>query len=811
MTDRYLLAGVAVENTAYHFDKLYDYLIPDDMREKLKPGCRVKISFGHGLRQGMVLSVHGSDSAEGLKKLSEMLDEDPVISEELIQLAMFMNERCYCTLYDACTAMLPAGLSIRLTGSYSLQKDIDPDGLLLTDEEKMVIACLMRRKTPVREDRLLKALELPDSGILRGLVRKGILSVTETARRRIADASVKMVRLTGDIPERKYTLSQSEVLRVLSETGEASVKELCYFTGVSAAVTDNLVKRGICEYFEAPPPEEPEEEPPVPGEILLTPMQQRAFDQLQSSYESGEPSVTLLYGITGSGKTSVFMKLIDKVSEQGRGVICMVPEISLTPQLLSKFTARYGDKVAVFHSGLSLGKRLEEWKRVRSGRAMIAIGTRSAIFAPVKDLGLIVMDEEQEYSYKSSATPRFHARELAKFRCARNKCPLILSSATPSIESYHYALSGRYRLCTLSSRYGNARLPHVITADMNREQMQGNRTGFSSVLASAIEENLNEGRQSILLLNRRGHNTFVSCRECGETISCPNCSISLTYHSANGRLMCHYCGYSIAQAIKCPSCSGTRLRFGGTGTQRAEQELSELFPKARVLRLDTDATLRRYSFDQKLGEFRDGKYDIMLGTQMVAKGLDFPNVTLVGVLSADNMMHSDDFRSYERTFSLLTQVVGRSGRGELEGRAVIQTYEPENPIISLAAAQDYDEFFKAEIAIRHSMLYPPFAELAVAVFSGEDRSQTEQAARSFSESLRELAQKEFPELPLRVLGPSPAAVPRVSGRYRVRIILKFRNSRQFREMISKLLRQSGSDRRFSGVSTYFDVDPDVIP
>ena len=812
MTEPFLAAAVAVENAGYSFDKLYDYAVPEEMTDSIKAGCRVKVSFGHGLRQGMIMSLHEVEDISGLKKLSYLIDKEPVMSEELLSLAEFMKQRCYCTYFDACSAMLPTGLSVKLTYSYTADREIDPEAFMLSEEEKTIFAYLCARKTPMREDRLIKNLSLENESILRELAQKGVLIRTETVKKRMADVTVKMIRLKGEIPERKYTVSQSEVLKVLSEIGEASVKEICYFTGVTAAVTDNLVKKGICEYFEAMPPKI-KEVPSVPTKvenITLTDQQEKAYTDILQKYQSGKPSVSLLYGVTGSGKTSVFMKLIDKVNEDGRGIICMVPEISLTPQLLSKFQARYGKRVAVFHSGLSLGKRLDEWKKVKNGQANIAVGTRSAIFAPLQDVGLIVMDEEQEYSYKSSATPRFHARELAKFRCTRNKCPLVLSSATPSVESYYYALGGRYSLDTLSKRYGTAKLPHVITADMNIEQQQGNTSGYSSVLLEAIEDNLQHGHQSILLLNRRGHNTFIACRECNEVISCPNCSISMTFHSANNRLMCHYCGHSITAPKECPSCGSTKLRYSGAGTQKAQQELQELFPEARILRLDTDSTMQRFAYEKKLGAFRDGEYDIMLGTQMVAKGLDFPNVTLVGVLSADGMMHGDDFRSYERTFSLLTQVVGRSGRGGLEGRAVIQTFEPQNPIIELAAAQNYDEFFRTEIALRKAMLYPPFADIGVVAFIGEDRQNVHEAADYFSERLKTLAENRFSELPLRVMGPAPAAVAKVGGKFRYRMIIKFKNSRRFREMMSELLIDIGNSRRFSSVTAYADIDPDNI-
>lgn len=814
MTDLRLAAGIAVENANFSFDKLYDYAVPSEMADKIKTGCRVKVSFGRSLRQGMVLSLHETDDISGLKEISMLIDKEPVMTEELVKLAFFMKNRCYCTYYEACMAMLPKGLSVKLTYSYSAVKDICIDDYLIDEQQRAVYSYLETRKSPVREDRLIKKFFLESNRPIKELVKKGILRQSETVKKRIADASVKMIRLSGNIPERRYTPNQSEVLKVLSELGEVSVKEMCYFTGVTSAVTDNLVKKGICEYFEAEPPKEIPVLPDVPAvqtrEIVLTDQQNKAYCDILSKYENDTASVTLLYGVTGSGKTSVFMKLIDRVNEDGKGIICMVPEISLTPQLLSKFKERYGDRVAVFHSGLALGQRLEEWRKVKDGIANIAVGTRSAIFAPLENVGLIVIDEEQEYSYKSSAAPRFHARELAKFRCSENNCPLILSSATPSVESYEYAVSGRYSICRLDKRYGHAKLPHVITADMNREQQQGNHSGYSSVLLEGIEENLKNGQQSILLLNRRGHNTFIACRKCNEVISCPNCSISLTYHSANHRLMCHYCGYSISVPEHCPSCGSDKIRYSGAGTQRAEQELSEIFPDARILRLDTDSTMQRFAYEKKLAAFRNGEYDIMLGTQMVAKGLDFPAVTLVGVLSADGMMHNEDFRSYERTFSLLTQVVGRSGRGGLEGRAVIQTFEPENPVIELAAAQNYDEFFRSEIKLRKAMLYPPFADICVIAFVGIDKAAVHDASVFFSEKFREKAKNEYSDLPIRMMGPAPAAVMRVSGKYRFRIILKFKNSIRFREMLSSLLKETGNDKRYHDVTVYADIDPDNI-
>ncbi len=814
MAESFLVAGVAVDRTVYHFDKLYDYALPQSMWDSAKEGCRVMIRFGNGsLRQGMILRLHREEDISGLKMIDELLDTEPVLSEDLVKLAFSMKERCFCTLFDACRAMLPAGLSLRVTYNYFLPKQPTPSELsALSETEMQIVAFLHQRNKPVREDIIMKHLGLSDDGVLAQLVKKKIIDRSETVKKRIQDQSVKMVTLREDDSSRRYTPAQQEVINTLRSVGDVSKKEISYFTGVSGAVIDNLVKKGICAYYDADPPvpEKSQDKAEDTSDITLIAGQERAYKELLAQYQSGKPCASLLYGITGSGKTSVFMKLIDQVKKDGRGIICMVPEIALTPQLLAKFTARYGDDVAVFHSGLSLSKRLEEWKRVKNGLAKIVVGTRSAVFAPLSDIGLIVMDEEQEYSYKSSANPRFHARELASIRCGYHRCLLLLSSATPSVESFYFATKGRYSLQTLNVRYGSAVLPKVIVADMNREAAFGNPSGFSSLLLEAIEQNLAKGQQSILLLNRRGHNTFVACRMCEEVLSCPNCSISLTYHSANHRLMCHYCGYSMPAPNKCPKCASPKLRYSGAGTQKAEQELQDIFPEAKLLRLDTDSTMQRYAYEKKLGAFRQGEYDIMLGTQMVAKGLDFPKVTLVGVLSADQMMHSDDFRSYERTFSLLTQVVGRSGRGDLEGRAIIQTYEPDHPIISLAAEQDYDAFFKSEIALRKAMLYPPFSDICVVAFSGEDRLLTQKASLYFAEKMSELARSEYANEPMRVIGPSPAVIARLNNRFRYRLIIKFKNNRRTRELFARLLTEFGKNRDFKDVAAYADIDPDSI-
>lgn len=808
------VARVAVEKTLYSFDRIFDYILPPHLEGRVQPGMRVLVPFGSGnkKRQAMVMEI---DFAKGddlhLKTVSSLLDEEPLFTKEMLNLVCSIKERCYCTYYDAVKAMLPAGISYRLSLSYTLVPDKDYSEL--SDEQQRIMSLFSPRVKSIKQDSLFKKMGYDcEVKALSELVYNGFLKKTEKAMRRIGDASVKMIKLSERFDTcAKLTPRQWEVCELVKLMGAVSVKEVCYYTGVTQSVADTLVSKGVCEYFDEEVFRLPESECSAENApITLTEEQSRAYDELLARAESGKACVSLLYGVTGAGKTSVFLKLMETVCRQGRGVIVMVPEIALTPQLVSLFKGRFGDDVAVFHSALSMGERLDEWKRVRKGLAKIAVGTRSAVFAPFEDIGLIIMDEEQEYTYKSESTPRFHARDIAKLRCFEHNSMLLLSSATPAVESYFNAENGTYSLSKLTKRYGKAQLPDVIVADMNVEIQQGNNTGFSSVLLESLEANLDRGEQSIILLNRRGFNTFVTCKQCNEVVTCPNCSISLTYHSANNRLMCHYCGFSMKITDRCPKCGANELRYSGSGTQKAQQQLETIFPQARILRLDADSTLAKQSHEKKLTEFKNGRYDILLGTQMVAKGLNFPKVTLVGVLSADQTLYGDDFRSYERAFSLLTQVVGRSGRGERHGLAVIQTYTPENPIMSLSASQNYEEFYKTEIEVRRAMLYPPFADICMIAVSSEKENRCAVAAREFTKRLCDTMRENYGDLPIRILGPSPAAVYKVNNRYRYKIILKFKNSRRFRQMLKEVLTDFGNDKVFRDVTVFADIDPDNI-
>lgn len=808
-------AKVAVEAATFTFDKEFDYIIPEELETVALKGCRVTVPFGMGNKKRLGIIFDVTDKSEGtrLKKISEVLDEHPLLNDEMLELARWIKERTFCTLYEAAKAMLPTGINHKMIVSYAANPEADLSAAeRLVGTEREFFDYLKKRAVYVKSDNVFKALKIkPDNSVPTNLLKKNLIVSSKDAVRNVGDLTVRMMRLVPDAEESNLTKKQKEMADVLRDIGTASVKELCYFTGLTPAVANALVKNGVAEFYEQEVIRLPDftnqkgERTP----INLTDEQQAAHDKLAELSVSGKASVSLLYGVTGSGKTSVYMSVIDRVLDEGKSVIVMVPEIGLTPQTISLFCKRYGGDIAVFHSALSVRERLDQWKRVKNGEARIIIGTRSAVFAPVKNIGLIIIDEEQEHTYKSEQTPRYDAIDVAKFRAAYNKCLLLLASATPSVESYAAAQSGKYELCTLTKRYGNAVLPEVLTVDMRSEPKAENSKAISQTLYNCLKETLENGKQSILLINRRGFHTFAACNSCGDVICCPHCSISMTYHSANNRLMCHYCGHSVPFSSICPECGENAVRYSGFGTQKIEDELARLLPDARIVRMDTDSTSGKNSHEKLLDSFAKGEYDIMIGTQMVAKGLNFPNVTLVGVVSVDQQLYNDDFRSLEKTFSLLTQVVGRSGRGEFNGTAVIQTLTPENEIIRLAAKQDYDEFFKTEIRLRKALVYPPYCDLCVVGFTGENESAVKACARETLDLLKSHVSGEFSGEKIIVLGPMPARVAKVNGKYRYRLIIKCRNSARFRQLVSKMLIEIGNDSRFTKVTVYADINPDT--
>ncbi len=813
---------IAVDQASYYFDKLYSYAVPPTLTGKAQVGCRVLIPFGKGnrRRQGIIIAIDTNvQNVKNLKPIEAILDAQPLVSSELLQLALWMKERTFSTVFDCIRTMLPTGLYMRIKTIYRTTVDVTDEVLeTLSEPERRVLIFLADCPEGADAQALMTKCGIEESSpAMATLLRNKMVVRTEGAQRNIGDATVRMARLTAAGAEwqsdadAKLTERQKKVLTFLQASGCASVKEICYYTAVTKAVTDALCKKGLLFYYDNEVLRAPyarQENSQALQDIELNEQQQTAYDTLYGLYAQKAAAAALLYGVTGSGKTQVYIRLVDAVLQDGKQAIVMVPEISLTPQMMRLFLDRYGEKVAVLHSGLSIGERTDEWKRIHRGEAQVIVGTRSAVFAPCANIGLIVMDEEQEHSYKSEQSPRYHARDVAKYRCMQHGALLLLTSATPSAETYLAAQTGRYTLCKLENRFGNTALPHVEIADMRGEELGGNCIG--EMLTNAVKETLEANKQVILLLNRRGFHTHLSCRSCGYVFTCPSCSISMTYHRANNRMVCHYCGHMETPATKCPQCSSDKIRYSGLGTQRVEEELAEKFPKAKVLRVDADTTMSRVSYEQHFKAFADGKYDIMIGTQMVAKGLDFAGVGLVGVLSADQSLYSADYRSFENTFSLLTQVVGRAGRRDTVGKAVIQTYVPDNYVIDLAAKQDYVGFMETEIAGRKLMKYPPYADLCMFGFVGLSERAVADAATRFLHLLQQKSRENYNDVPLIALDPTPAAVMRVSGKYRYKLIVKTKNTARMRSMVSELLTDFSKAPQNKGVTVYADIHPQQL-
>lgn len=811
------VALVAVENVAYHFDIFYSYRIPEHLKDKVFEGMRVLVPFGRSKiakRQGVIFGFSKVEEGIKYKDIISVLDDKPFFSGENLRIAEFLKDRTFCTCFEGIKVQFPAGYAFKTDVRYLAV--VTKEVYNLTANESQVYEHMLTLEDFAEKNQIYDALGFDKNcGIIEKLVVKGLVIKSYTAEKTMDDASVKTASavLTKDDAENvKLTPKQEIVMNLLWDMGQLSIKEICYFTGLTSAVINTLSKKNYLKIEDVTVYRTPDTQlvdNSARKEIKLTVNQQKAYNNLLSQYKSGG-GVSLLYGITGSGKTSVFLSLIDSVISDGKQVIVMVPEISLTPQMMAIFKGRYGSDIAIFHSALSAGERRDEYKRVKDGKVKIVVGTRSAVFAPFDNIGLIVIDEEQEHTYKSESSPKYHTKDVARFRAANHKALLLLSSATPSMESYAAAKRGKYTLEVLSERYGEAVLPDVSVIDMKAERQSGNRYNLSSELLERLENNLNDKKQSILLINRRGYNTFVACDSCGNVVQCPSCSISMTYHSANNRLMCHYCGYSVPFTKVCPECGKEDVRYAGYGTQRIEKELEELLPEAKVLRMDTDSTSSRYSFEKNIIDFGEGKYDIMLGTQMVAKGLNFENVTLVGVINADQQLNNDDFKSQERTFDLLTQVVGRSGRGKNKGTAVIQTLTPENHVIRQAQNQDYDSFFDNEIVIRKAMVYPPYCDICSICFVSENEIKALNASRDFLAALKQATADEYKDVKIIVLGPMPPRLSKLNNKFRYRIIIKCKNNKRFRNMIRELLISFGKDKRYADVTVSPDINPENL-
>lgn len=812
-----LTIQVALDAAAFGYDQLYSYTVNPEWEDKIAPGMRVAVPFGRGNRRrlAMILEVSREPAEEGitLKPAAALLDPEPVLTGELRMLVDWLHAHTFCTWYDAVRAVLPGGLQLRLEERYLPLEP--PVGVKLTEKEANVLRMMQLAKSQRERDTLAQE----DGGeekqkILAALVQKGCLLAVSEGKQLIGDSTKKMVRLSqaylADENAFRPTPKQAQAVRVLQEHEALSVKECAYFAGVGETVVQNLVKAGIAEFYEAELLRVPRDAEVTidPADTVLSEEQQAAYDAVAEQILARKAAAFLLHGVTGSGKTAVFEQLIALTLKQGRGVLLLIPEISLTPQVVQYFQSRFGNRVALIHSGLSLAQRLDTDKLIRRGEVQIVIGTRSAVFAPLPDLGLIILDEEGEHSYKSEQSPRYHAADVAKARAKYHNAALVLASATPSLESRYLAERGVYRLLKMTKRYNQAPLPAVTIVDMNLERANGNGSPFSIALSEALYENLQRGEQSILLLNRRGYHTLLQCTKCYEPVYCPNCSVPMTYHKTNGSLLCHYCGHVQPPVTVCPKCGNDRLRQMGFGTQKLEEELQALLPDAKILRMDADTTMTRTAYETGFRAFANHEYDILCGTQMIGKGLDFPNVTLVGVVSVDKALFAGDYRSYERTFSLVTQVVGRGGRGKTAGHAILQTHMPDHYVLNLAAAQDYDRFYTEELALRRALMFPPVCDLCVIGFSGIREDRVRIASERFVGILAETVKQCALKLPLRVLGPVEAGYGKLNGKYRRRLLLKCKNTAEMRGFIRSLLEQAYSDKAFTDVSVFADMNGD---
>jgi len=812
-----MIAKIAVSAANFAIDKPYSYAVAEDWM--LQPGMRVTVPFGRGNRrcEGVVLAVE-EGSAENLKPVEKILDEQPVVSQQLLRLAAFVRERYFCTFYEAIRAMLPAGLWFQTKETYTLTEDRSWKEKTIRNADAGTLLNLLEDLGGEAEESLLREA-VPDEAQLHSalqyLLRKKWITAREEHLRRLSDKTERIATLASSPEEAmeyasrrpKSAAMQRSVLELMCSVGSVSVKELCYFTGASLATVNRLEKLGYITLSQRPVLRCREIKPAkLDGPLTLDEAQQEVFEGLRDQMQEQTPGTALLYGVTGSGKTSVYIKLIRTCLDEGKSAMLLVPEIALTPQLLGIMAAHFGDTVAVLHSSLSAGERYDQWKRVRSGTAKLVVGTRSAVFAPMVNPGLIILDEEQEHSYKSENSPRYDAREVALWRGAKEKALVLLGSATPAVETMYRAKTGIYRLYTLKHRFGGRALPDVTIVDMHEQLKEGNDLSFSTDLQEAILDAHEMDKQTIILLNRRGASRALVCVDCRKTPECPRCSLRLTYHSANNRLMCHYCGYSQPVLQRCGHCGGP-LKTIGTGTQKVQQELFDLYPDLRSDRMDADTVSATNTHEKILERFQKERIPVLIGTQMVAKGLNLPDVTLVGVLDADLSLYNSSFRAAETTFNMLTQVVGRAGRGDTPGRAIIQTLVPEHQVIRFAAAQDYDGFYDLEIRLRQVQQDPPFGDLAAITFIGEEETAVLRGAAKFRDSLmaclREPAyQKEI----CTVLGPAPCAVPKINYNFRYRLTLRCRMSRNLRLLIAHLLRQFSQDKMNRRVSAFADVN-----
>lgn len=782
-----MYARVVVDKRTKSLDKFFDYRVPDGLEVNI--GSSVIVPFGtkNIPTEAYVFELSETTSAKRIKEIQKLSGKGVMFDKSMTDVIKYMREKYLCSYIEAVHACIPAGTGIKSVEYICLLKE---DCSVSGGRKRQVVDFLRETGAPVEFTELCERFG-DVSGIVRELVNDGVVERSFDEIRNIKDKYTTVVSIAVSAEEaeaaaqlmQKKAPNQARLLELLSQVDFISIRDLKILAGdcsssLKALEQKGFVLKSLRETFRDPYNKYVKPD----NEKQLTDEQKSVLYDINTALDENEFKKFLLYGVTGSGKTEVFMQAVSQCIKSGRQAVVLVPEISLTPQTVNRFTSRFGDRVAVFHSGLSLGEKFDQWKKMRDGACDVVIGARSAVFAPFKNIGITVIDEEHSDTYKSEISPRYDAREVAEFRMRANGGVLLLASATPRIEDYYDAGHGKLNLLKMEKRYNNNSMPEIYITDMRSELKNGNKSMFSKVLYDEINKNLENREQTILFLNRRGFSTFVCCRECGFVARCPNCNISLTYHKADDTLQCHYCGHTVKNYTVCPKCGSKYIRYFGGGTQRVEEEVKKLFPTASVIRMDIDTTGKKQSHQEILKRFESEKIDILIGTQMVSKGLDFENVTLVGVISADTMLNIDDFRSEERTFGILEQVSGRAGRGNKNGRAVIQTYTPENNAVIMCSSHDYVSFYNDEIKMREMMWYPPFSELICIQFSGESFQTVSNCARYFVKAMSYAA---VPDSQSRVLGPVPCAVSKIKNKYRWQILIKCRNADAYNTVLTE--------------------------
>lgn len=730
-----MIAQVIINSNVKSLNKLFDYAVPSTMQGIICVGDRVLVPFGNKKELEEAFVIDFKDASNFHVKEIAKIQEGVKLTKDNIELAKLMARRYFCNIADCIKLMLPPGTSTKI-----LENRV---------KEKTLNFVYLKKEIDEIEDDI-------ENKVIKSDKQKRVL----------------------------YFLMQNEGIQTV---------DLEILTDTTRAVLKALEKKGYIEIIEQSVERNPfiYKEVEQTTALPLTEEQQKAFDTINNAIQGSRYIEALLYGITGSGKTEVYLQLIAETIKKEKTAIVLVPEISLTPQMVDRFIARFGtDKIAVLHSRLSIGERYDQWQKIKRGECQIIIGARSAIFAPVENLGLLIMDEEHDSSYKSETNPRYHAKELAGYLARKNNIPLVLGSATPDIGTFYKANKGEIQLLTLTKRANNANLPSVDIVDLRQELIKGNRSILSTKLYEAIESNLQNHQQTILFLNRRGYSTFVMCRECGYTIQCKNCNITMTYHLNSNKLKCHYCGHEEKNRTECPNCKSKNIKYFGMGTQKLEEEIHKLFPKASTIRMDMDTVNQKNSHEKILNQFKNENIDILIGTQMVVKGHHFPNVTLVGVVAADSSLYIEDFRSNERTFQLLTQVAGRAGREKIPGKVIIQTYNPENFAIECSQKQDYLLFYETEIALRKQLKYPPFCDIISIGLTDGNEETIKKVANRIYQFLKNVIEKQ--NLPLFLYSPLPCPIDKIKKRYRWRIIIKGKLKNNVIDIINAAIQSNNS-------------------